>query len=1309
MTTSSSLPISVQTRDFDPLHSFSVEPPRSLVELLLHQVRCRGDEIAVSDDTSALRYRDLAQAAARIGNELKRAGVDAGAPVGLFVESSADMMVGLWGILFSGGAYLPLGTDYPVDRLTYMIRDAGINVIVTQEKLRDKLTAMILPGVQVVAIDSLSDSIHPVDSLDEIVAPEVRGSDLAYMIYTSGTTGAPKGVGISQTAILNQLAWLQSEQQLGAGEIILQKTPASFDAAQWELLAAACGAQVVMGRSGVYRDPPAIIEQIRKHRVTMLQGVPTLLQALVDVPEFAQCTTLTQVFSGGEALTRKLSARIFEARPGCRLVNLYGPTECTINATSFTVDPATLETAADIIPIGLPVANTTCHVLNDTLEEAGDDEPGELYIGGPQLAQGYHKREDLTDQRFIHWFDRAKGIPTRLYKTGDLVHRSRDGVLIFQGRADNQVKFRGYRIELDEIRVAIENHDWVKSAGVFVKPHPRTQQPMLAAGIELNPREAQLMDQGNAESHHRSKKSRLQVRAQLSDGGLRTPDELRGRVTIKLAGAEATPAQRQLAFARKTYRFFEGGETTVDNLLDLLALPERKPVETKGLNNLTAETLGSLLRNLGQFTSPERLLPKLAYASPGALYATQIYLEVSGVAGLDAGFYYYHPARHELIRTGSPAVVAEPRLRLHFVGKTKAIEPVYKNNIREVLEFETGHILGLLDHVLPEYGLGVGAGHAEPDAMKHFDCAEGHTYLAAYDIVAHDERQTQIPLDFYLQTHGDRIAGLAQGQYIHRDGALVPFSRHILEPRHVIAINQRVYERASGMISMVSRNPDSWHAYIDLGRALQRVQHNDCGIGAMSSGYSSKSGNDLAAVVRLRDILAERGVKADACYTAVFGKISAEQQAHQGMHEDSVHMEGPAELIRKDLQATLPDYMVPSKITLIARMPHSASGKVDVNALKALPEFQDSDSEREIVAPRNQTEEQLADIWSKEIGIDDISVHDDFFEIGGDSLMAVQLVLGINKTLGVDLPVQVLFEDSTIAHLARRLDADGARNAVSRAVTLKKGSGKPIFCWPGLGGYPMNLRHLVNALGTPRPFLGVQALGVNTGENICHSIHEMSLRDTLLIRDIQPEGPYTLWGYSFGARVAYETAWHLEQAGEEVAELILIAPGSPQLPGGDPVRGDIATLFRGASFLTILYSVFFQTIAPERVASVVATVRDEKAFVDFVAAEKPDLDIGVIARITRLVAQTYTPEYGLQMEERELLAPVRLFKARGDNFSFLEQAVGMLRQPASVVPLSPDHYELLKQGGVEELVQAIRRHAPAWQPPRSEQREAERV
>ncbi|OLP58959.1 hypothetical protein BJF93_22975 [Xaviernesmea oryzae] len=1264
---------------------------KSPVGMLLAQSIYRGDELAVCDDTHGLRYRDLVRQSDKLGRLLSSSGMGPGDNVGLFVEASTDMMIGLWGILFAGSAYVPLSTDYPLDRLAYMIKDAGLKVIVTQDRLRSKLSEMILPGVTLISLDDLS-AIRD-DDIDGPSAPIQNDVDPVYMIYTSGTIGAPKGVNISLASIVNQLSWLESVHGLQAGEVILQKTPISFDAAQWELLAVCCGALVIVGRPGIYRDPPALIQQIRQHRVTILQGVPTLLQALVDHPEFEQCQTLSKIFSGGEALTRKLAARIFEARPNCRLVNLYGPTECTINAASYNVDPLGIEEMREVIPIGRPVLNTFCFVLDSDLREVKTGETGELYIGGAQLATGYHNRKELTAERFIFWNNPAMGGTFRLYRTGDLVERDSSGIMHFHGRADNQVKFRGYRIELDEVRVAIENHDWVKSAGVFVKPHPRTGQPMLAAAIELNPREAQLMDQGNAGAHHQSKKSRLQVRAQLSAAGLRDTVELENHRAIDLPGAQATSAQRALAFSRKTYRFFEGREIAIGDVIGLLSSNEHtgKPADDPVF--LDVKVLGHVLRYLGQFSSAERLLPKYTYASPGALYATQFYIEVTSIEGLDDGYYYYHPSLHKLFHIAPPSDANGIPLRLHFVGKVSAIEPVYKNNIREVLEFETGHILGVLDHILPELGFGVGTGHYMEDAIRHLSCGADHVYLAAFDIVPYSERQVDLPVDIYVQAHGDRIHGLPQGQYSYRNNVLTPISRHLIEQRHVIAINQRVYSRASGMVSLVSLSPDHWSAYIDLGRVLQRLQQNRHHIGLMSSGYSSKTGHDLAAALRLRDILSEQGEEALVSYTALFGSVSEAQIYHEGMHEDAVHMEGPAELIRKDLQTSLPDYMVPSKLVLVPSMPLSPSGKVDVKALQELPQFADNDAEREVIAPRNEIEIRLARIWSEELDIEELSIRDDFFDLGGDSLQAVQLVLSINRLLGVELPVQVLFECSTIEALAERLGANEPKQSYSRAVILKKGIGRPIFCWPGLGGYPMSLRHLAAALDTPRPFIGIQAEGVNAGENICDSIQEMSARDAALIRQVQPDGPYSLWGYSFGARVAYETAWHLEQAGQKVAEIILIAPGSPQLATGDPLRKEPDALFLDPSFLTILYSVFAQTIDHSRVAPMLGAVRDKNTFVEFVSAEKPELDVNLIVRITQLVTKIYTPGFGSRLEKRTLSSPVRLFKARGDSTSFVETAAEALRGSVVNVPVAPDHYKILKPGGVEELIHVIHRYS----------------
>lgn len=1258
----------------------------TLPEMLLLQARSRPADIAVRDDHEVLSYSKLADKSGSVALRLRQLGVVPNERVGVFIQSSTDLMVGTWGVLLAGGAYLPLATDYPDERLTLMIRDAGISVIVTHDEMVPRLSELLLPGVNVVSINNQADIPSPPN--DGLSFDDLDGDDLAYVIFTSGTTGAPKGVAISHLSIVNQLGWLQTSQAVTAGQVILQKTPVSFDAAQWELLAVCCGATVVMAQPGVYRDPPSLIQQIKRHNVTMLQGVPTLLQALVDHPDFESCTSLKHIFSGGEALTRKLAARILEARPGVRLVNLYGPTECTINATAFTVTPAAASSALEIMPIGTPVAHTQCYVLGPDYKPLPLGDVGELYIGGIQLAAGYLNRPEQTRERFVlislDNADRAM----RMYRTGDLVRQSPDCTLQFVGRADNQVKFRGYRVELDEIRVAIENHDWVKSAAVFVKPHPRTGQPVLLAGIELNPREATLMDQGDHGTHHQSKSSRLQVRAQLSDNGLRSDTEIVGKSIIDLPWRQETLPQRQLVFARKTYRFYDGGALTRDDILKLLSRPQ-PAARSLSLSELDLSTLGAALRYLGQFKSNERLLPKYGYASPGALYSVQIYLELRNVASLEPGYYYYHPARHQLIKVGQAEVTDDrSSLRLHFVGKTSAIRPVYKNNIVEVLEIEIGHILGLLDNILPGFGLGVGTGIHTPSVESALSCDNDHIYLGSFDLVSHAAMQAPGPVDVFVQTHGDKVDGLPEGQYRYRDGTLEHFSARIVQQRHVIAINQQVYQRASAAVAFVSRAPERWRSYIDLGRALQRHQMNDIGIGLMSSGYSSKSGKDLVAAKRLSDILEEQGEIPGPNYFCLMGKITQEQLAHEGMREDAVHMFGPAELVRKDLQNILPDYMVPSRIVVLDRIPHSASGKVDVEALKRSPAFDPPASERNVVAPRTVTEEAIGAIWRQEMNLDDVSIHDDFFEIGGDSLQAVAIVLEINRKLAVNLPIQILFEDSTIEKLAQRVDRRNV-DAVTRLATLRSGEGTPLFIWPGLGGYPLNLRALAAHIVGARPVLGVQALGINPGETINGSIEEMAAADIALIKRVQQDGPYTLWGYSFGARVAYEIASQLEQAGDIVEQLVFIAPGSPTLSSGEPSRGDAALLFHDRSFLTILFSIFAHSIDPDLVEPCLRTVSDEQSFIAYVAKSYPSLDVGLIERIVRLVTATYSPRYGIELRERAIAAPVTILKALGDGTSFLERASIRFESEPRILDLPCDHYAVLKPEGVQQIIYAL--------------------
>ncbi|WP_406060788.1 amino acid adenylation domain-containing protein [Streptomyces sp. NBC_01077] len=1243
---------------------------RTLDRLLYAETLHRPDATAVVYENETLSFRELSEGALVLAQYLRALGVQADDRVGIHTDPSLELVTATWGTLCSGAAYVPLSPEYPEERVRYMIEDSRTRIVVTQDHLRARVTDLAPAGTTVVTLgDAVQHAWRTASTAGQEAEPyaTVRESDLAYVIYTSGSTGRPKGVMVEHRSIVAQMRWMAAEHHLAPGAVVLQKTPMSFDAAQWEILAPAVGARLAVGPPGVYRDPEALIDTIRTHRATMLQGVPTLLQALVDTERLASCTTLRRVYSGGEILSRNLAAQLLAELPSAELINLYGPTECTINASSHTVDRATLTAAASpsAIPIGRPAYDTTFHIRD-----------GELCIGGVQVARGYLDRPELTAERFI-----TTETGERLYRTGDLAHWNEDGTVQFAGRADNQIKLRGFRVELDEIALAIEDHDWVKNAAVIVKDEPRTGFQNLVACVELSPKEAALMDQGNHGAHHQSKESKLQVKAQLSNAGTRPDADLAGCPAVALPGSTPTDRMRRTVFARKTYRFYEGGEVT---RADVLAALARRPegIGSRAVGSLTAADLGEILRWFGQFTSEERLLPKYGYASPGALYATQLYVELRGIAGLEPGTYYYHPVRHQLYLTGEDEDEDEdedagtpgatgPFLGLVFRGRRSAIEPVYRNNIQEVLEIETGHMVGLFEEILPGYGL---------DIRPRSGGAYGTFEVIPYD----EESRTAPEVDVYVQTHGNGMAGLPEAQYAYESGDFTRISSSLIEKKHVIAINQAVYERARLGITVISRTTDTNRAYIDLGRALQRLQLGDHGLGFMSSGYSSKSGHPLPAARRMDEILTAAGRPTGPSYFFVGGRVSEEQRLSEGMYEDTVHMKGPAEMIRDDLVHHLPDYMIPNRVVVLDRLPLSANGKVDTKALAELAVVNAGLHGRPHVLPRTRTESRLAEIWSTALKYEEVeavSVLDDFFESGGNSLIAVALVTRINREFGSRLPLQILFDRPTIERLAHQLDGAAATPA-SRLVRLHAaGAQPPVYCWPGLGGSTMNLRHLAEDIGIDRPFYGVQAYGINRGEEPYATIRDMAAADVEAIRRRQPAGPYTLWGYSFGARVAFESAHLLEAAGEQVENLFLIAPGSPKVRSSETGGAD----YENPAFVTILYSVFAGAIDP--------TVRadDREGFVKLVATRFPALDPDLIVRIVAIVEETFEFTYTFrELSERQVKCPVTLFKAAGDDYSFLENAAGWSTRPPTVVELDADHYSLLRQPDLNELIKKVR-------------------
>ncbi|MGW6946482.1 amino acid adenylation domain-containing protein [Streptomyces xanthophaeus] len=439
------------------------------------------DRVAVADATdpgAALTFAALDARAEQVARALRARGIRTGDRVAVLLERGPHTLPALLGVLKSGAAYVPVDPGYPAERIAFLLSDSRAGAVLTGPGSPEPLTPGRVPVLRVDLIpdgdgtDGAPTDGLPTDGLpsDELPAPAAGAGprDLAYVIYTSGSTGTPKGVMVEHRSVVNRLAWMQSRYPIGAGDVLLQKTPVSFDVSVWELFWWAVeGASLALLEPGGERDPRTLLAAVAAHGVTTVHFVPSMLGPFLDLLEDhpalrADAAGLRYVFCSGEALAParvEQFHRVF-AGDGPLLVNLYGPTEATVDVSyhDCTVVPGE---PVRRVPIGRPVDNTRLYVLDAHGEPQPVGLPGELCIGGVQVARGYLERPELTAEKFtVDPF-----VPGgRMYRTGDLARRLADGSLEYLGRIDGQVKIRGNRVELGEVAGALAALPGVRDA-----------------------------------------------------------------------------------------------------------------------------------------------------------------------------------------------------------------------------------------------------------------------------------------------------------------------------------------------------------------------------------------------------------------------------------------------------------------------------------------------------------------------------------------------------------------------------------------------------------------------------------------------------------------------------------------------------------------------------------------------------------------------------------------------------------------------------------------------------------------------------
>jgi amino acid adenylation domain-containing protein len=433
-----------------------------IAERCEQQVAAHPDAIAAVYGQEQWSYRQLNAEANRIARRLRELGIGPEGLVGVSMEPSLRRLAGILAILKAGGGYVPLDPDLPDDRLTYMVTDAEMHVILVDDRGEAGVPAT---AATLLSLEREWDAISALDgsNLERLATP----ANVAYVIYTSGSTGRPKGVLVEHAQVVNFAIGMIEHWPLGVGDRVLQFASLNFDVSAMDMfLALLSGGTAVFGPRQTLLSPPRLAELMRAHKVSFSCLPPAVVSLLTgeELPD------LRVLISAGEALSSELLRSW--VRPGLTFCNGYGPTEAAIGATLMVLDGSIVPP-----PIGKPMPNYRAYVLDANLNPVPVGVIGELHLGGQCVTRGYLNQPELTAQRFIS--DPFVGGDARMYKTGDLVRRSRDGNIVFAGRVDGQVKIRGLRVELGEIEAVLASHPTVAQAVVIVADDPAGEKQLV--------------------------------------------------------------------------------------------------------------------------------------------------------------------------------------------------------------------------------------------------------------------------------------------------------------------------------------------------------------------------------------------------------------------------------------------------------------------------------------------------------------------------------------------------------------------------------------------------------------------------------------------------------------------------------------------------------------------------------------------------------------------------------------------------------------------------------------------------------------
>ncbi|KAM3092340.1 amino acid adenylation domain-containing protein [Phormidesmis sp. 146-12] len=1150
-------------------------PSKAIPDCCFHQifetqVEQAPDAIAVVSAQGSLTYQALNQQANLLAQTLQHLGVQANSLVGLCVDRSLDMIVGILAILKAGGAYVPLDPSYPSDRLHFMLSDTQVTILLTQSWLVQSLPPL---QAKIICLDQPSPTnLKPCEVVSS--SPD----QLAYVIYTSGSTGTPKGVLLSHRGLCNVVAAQQLLFHPSRGSRVLQLSSLSFDASVFEIVLA-LGSGATLYLSPTQLPEVALVQFLEDNAITHALLTPAVLAVLPA----AKLPALQVLITGGEACSSQVVDRWAVDR---HFFNAYGPTETTIWATVAKLNPGDCP-----LTIGHPVLNTQVYILDANLNPVPVGIPGELYVGGAGLARGYLNRPELTAERFI------RTQYSTLYRTGDRACYHSDGTIEFLGRVDHQIKIRGFRVELGEIEATLQRHPAIREAVVVASKEPSDER--LIAYFSLDRSHIQQALQTQHLQHwqalynqtYQSPTSTSQFNLtgwNSSYTGKPIPsDQMQEWVSDRVQQILALNPKRVLEIGCGTglllFQIAPHCQKYVGTDFSKVALESiQKQLETLPQVELLQRTATNF-ENIDTASFDVVILNSIVQYFPSADYLMQV-LEKAIQTIAPGGVLFVGDVRSLPLLTAFHTWVQFCQADA-AMDRTQLQQLVNRSCFEEPELAIDPKLFDALQDKFPQVRqvqirLSRGRSHNEMTQFR---------YNVLLHIDAQDKPQTPLPPIQKISWIDAITVEAIQKQLVETKPEILLIT-NVANSRVNAAVKAANWLRTQSAPKTVGRlrdelqnattiDPQQWW---DLETVLPYTVE-------ITWSRQSQAGDYDVLLVR-------HGV------TALINLSTSQQVDQSWSHYTNYPLQSQfaRQLIpdlRQYLRQTLPDYMVPSAFVPLETLPLTASSKVDRRALPPLSEV----TSRPSNAPSTQTESTLIDIWQELLRLKQVNPHDNFFELGGHSLLATQMTSRVRDALGLELPLKTVFEAPTIAqlapiletlrdsalesaletkipplvqlnrsayrrkrlapestpHIAHNLDqlnespseptiAQSFTEARSPLVPLTLGdSEQPFFCVHPMFGVVFPYLELAHHLGSHRSFYGLQPLGLDGKSSPLNQIEAIAAYYIRAIQTLQPRGPYFLGGWSFGGLVAFEMAQQLTQAGHQISLLAMLDTPAP--------------------------------------------------------------------------------------------------------------------------------------------------------------------